>query len=375
MTETTTAWAAAGPRAHDIGPGGIVVVDAEAAGIRIRGVDGTEARVVAPADGAGLEIVAEPGRFEVRGRRQGSHVGFVGVRIGSRGFGFPFGIATGGTIEIAVPRDARIEVQATAGDVTVVDVGGGAQVRATAGTVALTRVAGSVGVEVASGDVCVEADGPLALTARSVSGEVRASAPRFETAAIETISGAVRLAGAFGPGAVHAVSTVSGAVRLAVAGGVALELATVSGDVACSHPDRRSGDGRRDPLVIGDGSAHLAVRTLSGDVVVREAPGTRPRDPDGAVDPAALAVLEALARGEIDVAEAERRLADAAAGPLADAAVGSDAAAGPLADAAVGSDAAVGPRADAAVGSDAAVGPRADAAAGSDAVAEVRIDA
>jgi hypothetical protein len=98
-----------------------------------------------------------------------------------------------------------------------------------------------------------------------------------------------------------------------VAGGLALELTTVSGDVACSHPDRRSGDGRRDPLVIGDGAARVAVRTLSGDVVVRGAPETPGGGAGEPTDPAALAVLEALARGEIDVAEAERRLAGAAA--------------------------------------------------------------
>jgi len=331
MAEETIAWGAAGPRVHDIGPGGVVTVAAEAERVRIRGVDGTEARVVAPADGTDLETSAGPGRFEARSRRHGGHAGFVGLRIGSRGFGFPFGIATGGTIEIEVPRDARVEVQATAGDVTIDDVRGGTRVRATAGAVSLARVAGPVAVEVASGDVRVDADGPLALTARSVSGEVRASAPRFETAAIETISGAVALAGAFGPGSAHAVSTVSGTVRLAVAGGLALELTTVSGDVACSHPDRRSGDGRRDPLVIGDGAARVAVRTLSGDVVVRGAPETPAGGAGEPADPAALAVLEALARGEIDVAEAERRLAGAAAAAGAGAAPAPDA--GVVADA------------------------------------------
>lgn len=313
MTDATIVWGAAGPRAQDVGPGGVVTVAAEAESIRIRGVDGTEARVVAPADGAGLETVAGLGRFEVTSRFHGSHAGFVGLRIGSRGFGFPFGIATGGTIEIEVPRDARVEVQATAGDVTIDDVRGGASVRATAGAVSLSRAAGPVAVEVASGDVRVASDDPLALTVRSISGRIRARAPRFERVAIETVSGAVALAGTFGPGPGHAISTVSGTVRLEVAAGLTLTLTTVSGDVACSHPDRRSGDGRGEPLVIGDGAARVAVRTLSGDVVVRGVRETRPQGPGEAADPASLAVLEALARGEIDVAEAERRLAGAAA--------------------------------------------------------------
>lgn len=338
MTEATIAWGAAGPRAHDVGPGGVVTVAAEAESIRIRGVDGTEARVVVPADGAGLETVAGPGRFEVASRRHGSHAGFVGLRIGSHGFGFPFGVASGGTIEIEMPRDARVEVQATAGDVTIDGVRGGTRLRAAAGAVSLERVAGPVAVEVASGDVVVASDEPLALTARSISGRIRASAPRFEKVEIETVSGVVALAGIFVPGPVHAISTVSGTVRLEVAGGFALDLTTVSGDVACSHPDRRSGDGRRDPLVVGDGAARVAVRTLSGDVVVRGAPEPPAQGPGEAADPAALAVLEELARGEINVAEAERRLADAAAGPRAE--TGAGTAAGPRAETGAGAAAA-----------------------------------
>ncbi len=275
MTENPTAEGAAearnlvtGPRVHDIGPHGLVSVAAEADDIRIRGVDGSEARVVAPADAAGLETLAEPGRFSVWSRGRG-RTGFVELRIGSRGFGFPLGTGSVGTIEIEVPVDARVEVQATSGDVAVRDVGGGVNVRTAAGTVSLEGVAGLVSVDVASGDVDVAALGPLALTARSVSGDIRAVAPRFEHVAIETVSGAAAMAGAFAPGPVHAVSTVSGYVELAVAGGLTLEATTISGDVACSHPDRRSGDGRMRPLVIGDGVARLAVRSMSGGVEVR----------------------------------------------------------------------------------------------------------
>lgn len=55
--------------------------------------------------------------------------------------------------------------------------------------------------------------------------------------------------------------------------GLTVEIKTVSGDVSCDHPDRREGDGRRRPLVIGDGAARLAIRSMSGDVEIRA--GTR----------------------------------------------------------------------------------------------------
>jgi hypothetical protein len=340
--------ATAGPLVHDLGPAGTVVISTESDDVRVRAVDGTEARVVAPADGAGIETVAEPGRFTVRpeGATRGVIVGF---RFGSRGFGFH----AAGTIEVEVPRDARVEVRTAAGDVALRDVRGGVAVRTASGDISIKRAGGQVVVGAASGDVLVEALDAIALEARSVSGEIRARAPLLERVAVETVSGDVDLAGALGPTAEHVISTVSGDVDLAVAGGLTVALRTVSGAVDCSHPDRREGDGRRRPLVVGDGAARLAVRTMSGDLEIRAlrpagsdvrsplppAPPARPAPPAAPAPPAppapvappsppapiaplpgapdstpdaTLATLEALARGEIDVAEAERRLAAAA---------------------------------------------------------------
>ena len=371
-TEFEAPSAPRGPRLHDIGHGGVVVVSVEADDVRVRGVDGTEARVVAPADGVGIETLAEPGRFTVR--TAGAHRGgFVGIRIGGRGFG----VHVSGTIELEVPRDARVEVHSAAGDVALRDVRGGASAKTATGDVSIKRAAGRIAVNVASGDVTVTGTEPISLDVHAVSGDVRARAPRFERVAIETVSGDAELAGAFGTTAGHTVSTVSGDVEIALVGGLTVEVKTVSGDVECDHPDRREGNGRRRPLVIGDGAARLAVRSMSGGVRVRAGrppavddhgpadlvagasgyppappsppvaprppaaprppmPGSSPvsgaaevtqvasaasgsaphEEPAAAPDPAMLAVLEALARGEIDVAEAERRLAGAT-GPAA----------------------------------------------------------
>jgi hypothetical protein len=361
-TEFETPSVPRGPRVHDIGPGGVVVVSVEADDVRVRGVDGTEARVVAPADGAGIETRAEPGRFTV-GTAGPPRGGFLGVRIGGHGFG----IHVSGTVELEVPHDARVEVRSAAGDVALRDVRGGATVKTASGDVSVKRAGGRIAVSVASGDVNVTSAEPISLDVHSVSGDVRARAPQFERVAIETISGDAELAGAFGAAAGHVISTVSGSVELAVLGGLTVAVKTVSGSVECDHPGHREGDGRRRPLVIGDGAARLAVRTMSGDVDVRAgkpttsdsteaddaasarfgfppapqppvpprppappAPGLPPSPaatevtlaapaaqagaPGGTAttpDPTTLAVLEALARGDIDVTEAERRLAGA----------------------------------------------------------------
>jgi len=339
-SEGTTAAPVSGPRVHDIGAGGTVVIVADANDVRIQGVDGTEARVVAPADGVGIATEAQPGRFSVRTVRYlgTDRTGFVGLRLGSREFGFPLGFRASESIEIEVPRDARVEIGSASGEVALRDVRGGTVVRTASGDVSIKGAGGTISVNVASGDVSVIGTEPVSLDVHSVSGDVRARAPKFDRVAIETISGDAELAGSYEPGPSHRISTVSGDVELAVSGGLTLEVKTVSGDVDCHHPDRREGDGRRRPLVIGDGAARLAVRSMSGDVEVRATPSgpptparpaplappispavssapTRAPSAPGGDAPATLAILEALSRGEIDVSEAERRLGPADAPP------------------------------------------------------------
>jgi hypothetical protein len=327
-------------REHDIGPGGSVVVAVEADDVRVRGVDGTVVRLVAPAtDHPVIEVAAGPGRYAVR-LGQPIRARVFGFRLGSRGI---FGLeAGGGTLELEVPRDARLEISATSGDVSVRDVSGSVAVRTLSGDVSIRGGGGDLRMEATSGNLRAVTEAPIAVTVRTISGDVEIDSPRTERTGITTVSGDVEIASTFAPGGDHVVTTTSGDVELAVQGGVTIDARTVSGDVDCAHPDLRGGKGRRDPLVIGDGAARLAVRTLSGDIEVRAGrvrpqrvavpespaagipalpavpplPGVQPvagagiHDTGGAALPPAdtLVVLEALARGEIDVAEAERRL-------------------------------------------------------------------
>lgn len=330
-------------REHDIGPGGSVVVAVEADDVRVRGVDGTTVRLVAPTtDHPAIEVVAEPGRYAIRlGQPIRGRV--FGFRFGSRGI---FGIEVGGgTVDLEVPRDARLEISARSGDVSVRDVTGSVAVRTVSGDVSIRGGGGDLRMEAASGNLRAVAAAPIAATVRTISGDVEIDAPRTERTSITTGSGDVEIASTFAPGGDHVVTTTSGDVELAVHGGVTIDVRTVSGDVDCAHPELRGGTGRRDPLVIGDGAARLAVRTLSGDIEVRAGrvrpervavPGSPAQGvqalpavpPLPVVPPAAgagvddagpaapdpadtLAILEALARGEIDVAEAERRLGGA----------------------------------------------------------------
>lgn len=342
-------------REHDIGPAGSVVVSVTAHDVRVRGVDGTVVRLVSPAqDHPEMEVVAGPGSYAIHVGRTLRGRGF-GFRLGSLGL---FGLDMGGaSVELEVPRDARLEVGGASGDVTIRDVTGSVAVRTASGDISIRGGGGDLHVEAASGNLRAVTSAPVAVTIRTISGDVEIDAPRTERTSITTVSGDVEIASAFAPGGDHVINTTSGDVELAVEGGVTIEVRTVSGDVDCAHPDRRAGNGRRDPLVIGDGAAQVAVRTLSGDVEIRAgrvrperttadgpsaqgtaarpgrpahpafpplppvpvpsdapaaaAPSDAPGDhekPTAAETTDTLAILEALARGEIDVTEAERRL-------------------------------------------------------------------
>ncbi len=297
-------------RSHDIGPAGLVVVEVTADDVRVRGVDGTVARLVSGHAPEALRIETGDRRLVVRSRVGGPGA-FMGIRIGSWGFG----TTISGTVELEVPRGSRLEITTASGDVAVRDVQGGVQVRTASGDASLRGVAGDVRFQGASGRLTVVAEAPISLRAETISGDVGVEAPRVDGAQVRTVSGDVEIATTFAPVGAHAIETTSGDVELAVGGGLTLDARTVSGDVDVSHPDRVRGRERRDPIVIGDGSARLTVRTLAGDIDVRRgAPAAKPATPAAPRDDPALDILEALSRGEIDVAEAERRLVAAGSG-------------------------------------------------------------
>lgn len=334
-------------RQHDIGAGGSVSVAVGSQDVRVRGIDGTIVRLIAPVrDDPLVETAAEPGLYAVRVGRSTRGRGF-GLRLGGHAM-FGLEIGGGGTVEIEVPRDARLEISSGSGDVSVRDLVGSVAVRTVSGDVSLRGGGGDLHVETASGSLRAVAAAPLEATVRTISGDVEIEAPRMERTGITTVSGDVEIASVFAPAGDHLVSTTSGDVDLAVRGGVTIDARTVSGDVEVTHPDGRARDRRREPVVIGDGAARLTVRTLSGDIEIR--PGRARPDRDAVPGPAlaplaaesstppnhpippraspaiaggagsaappasdAIAILEALASGEIDVAEAERRLGGGAA--------------------------------------------------------------
>ncbi len=196
------------------------------------------------------------------------------------------------------------------------------QYRTVSGDMVLNDLAGVIDVRGVSSDVSLRAIAPIRLEVNTVSGDVSAFAPRFDELSCTTVSGDVEIEGSLAASDAHRVETVSGDLSMGADGNLALEVRGLSTDVDVNVPHRSEGSRDRRRYLIGDGTARLLFRSMSGDVSVRAARRTfthaprAPRQPQPPVPPSApltldaqLEVLHALERGEIDVDEAGRRLA------------------------------------------------------------------
>jgi Putative adhesin len=337
---------------HEVGPTGLVAIRLHSSAVRLRGVDGSTAR-----------IADQTGTLE-RSARIERGPGSLSIRAGHVDRSFSIGVASVDIVagrrvpdlEVEVPREATVVIETTSGDISVVGLTGDQRYRTASGEIDLHDVAGQVALDGVSGDVAMLTAGPSSIAARTVSGDLRIRGDQTLAASrIATTSGDVWLEGRFsGPGP-FSIETVSGDTILAPTGGVRLEVRTVTGDVRSAVPATAEGGRGSRTLVVREGGATLTIRSLSGDVRVVEPsraggaaipmeaamtpsspiapepplPPTPPAPPDppqvallderyvdapapvtgstvGLTD--SMAILQALERGEIDVEEASRRL-------------------------------------------------------------------
>ncbi len=316
---------------HAVGARGTVTVRATAAGVRVHGVDGDEARVRlkyalrAPDDAAAARIEAAflsrlqrgNGRLEVEtadARRVSiDSLGPLGVI--ARAFG-----ASGDSrmvLEADVPRDATVTVDTISGDLAVEALGGPQLYRTISGDVTVAG-SGDVRVQTTSGNVRVQGSGEIGLEWHSVSGDLRAVAPGLRAVELDTMSGDAWLQGRFSSRIEHRARSVSGDLRLAPIGGMTLQMRSVSGAVRSEVPHRMEGRPGQYVLVVGDASARFRFESMSGDLLILAAEQAAPASAttgsapaSGTVEkPRQLDVLRALERGEIDVDEALRRIGE-----------------------------------------------------------------
>lgn len=334
---------------HAIGAEGLVAIHLRDGEIKVHGVDGDTVRVrdvngadlsemfdIEAAEGS-LSLQSGPGFEFILGPRS--------FRRGSR--------RHSPELRVEVPRRATLSVATESGEIEAIDVVGDQRYHTASGDIDLRSVAGQISIEVVSGDIELTCDGDAALTLRSVSGDVEVRADTLTAIEAQTTSGDLEVTGRLaGPGP-FAIETVSGDAMLASAGPIRVEMTTVTGDLTSDVPGAHLTEKGRRSLTVGSGGPTLTFRSMSGDLHLRRAatierpptalrastPPTPPRPPsiptppkppsvlgepgrpgesagtpaaNGAIaaayEDARLRILRSLERGEIDVAEADRRL-------------------------------------------------------------------
>ena len=341
---------------HVIGAGGLLAVSLRDGDLRLRAVDGDEVRIRDRGDRAlDREVTIERGD------------GSVAIKAGRW---LDIGGSHGGAdLDIDVPRGATVVIEGASTDIAADGLTGDQRYRSASGDVTLRGTTGRVDVETVSGDVDITATGETAMTIRAVSGDIGIRAGTLRSLEVSTTSGDIKIAGRLAGDGPFRLQTVSGDALIAPAGDVQIEMTTVAGDL---HADVGSViDGRRGrrSIAVGQGGPSLSFRSMSGDLrVVRATPITtnpahvesvepakpaepaEPTEPTEPVEPVQpidsepaeplapiagagddtervpvvwpsdatpavpgdddprLTILRALERGEIDVAEAGRRL-------------------------------------------------------------------
>ena len=316
---------------HEIGHEGRLEIRLPSAELHLRASQDGTVRVTTR-DGrplpTGIEVREEPGALTIR-------------QPGRERFGLSIG---GGTrsadLDVEVPAAALVAIEIAGGSIEASGLTGSQAYRSVSGDIRLERVAGTIAATVVSGELAVGVEGRAGLAIRSVSGDVEVTGGTYDDLKVSTTSGDVEIEGRLHRGGAHAIETLSGDVDLRVGGDLTINARTVSGDLRSDLPHRSDGRMGRRVVVIGDGGTELDFRSVSGDLRVRDAhergsaaadptpagPPARPAvalpalpdlpelsdadESDSSLDDDRLTILRALESGEIDVAEATRRLAD-----------------------------------------------------------------
>ncbi len=266
-----------------LGPDGDVEILLPSGDIHLRGVAGD--RVAVRARGGRdideeVAIDASPGRVRIRDVETGYRLGPLRVRA-----------HRAASLDIDIPRDARVSLRTLSGDVEATGIAADSRWATTSGDLRLAVDGGAVVIESMSGDVTLTATAAIGITARSVSGNLRLRAPLIERLLASTTSGDVRIEASLGAAGSHDVSSVSGDVELATSSPVRLETRTIAGDIRGSGAHTAEGGGGRRTLVIGNGTVRVAIRTTSGDIRLRAgAAGDEPvRGDDVEIEPPIVA--------------------------------------------------------------------------------------
>lgn len=345
---------------HRIGSNGRVSVKTLTGNLRIRGVDGEDARLsvtyrIRATDQLSAERALDTGRVLVDRGPSSLEVETPERRLATGLAWLLGGARVSATISLDVPWGTKVHYETMSGSIEAVALVGDQKYRTVSGEVTLWSLGGLVDAGSVSGSITLDRGGDVRLRANTVSGRIRARARRFHGLTVSTTSGGIAVVGEFDPSGDYRAESISGTVDLTPLSGITAELRAITGSIVSQVEHRLEGSRGYWRSIVGDGRSTFKVNTTSGnlrilaalpgDTVGADAPapapvaaaaapsGTRPmvaddvptdadgrdaaetwnpdEDPatlDGAETDEELAVLQALERGEIGVDEAAERL-------------------------------------------------------------------
>lgn len=356
--------------AHRLGTNGRVSIKTIGGLLRVRGIEGEEARMtiayrIRAADHAAAERALETGRVLVD-RGPGSLEVETPERRLSSGLAWLFGGArVSADISIDVPWGTQVRLETMSGSIEALSLIGDQKYRTVSGDIRLWGLGGLVEVGSISGSIALDRGTDLRLRCNTISGSIKAVAGRFHGMVLSSTSGSIAVVGAFDPAGDYRAESISGTVELTPLSGVTAELRTVSGSIASQVEHRLEGGRGFWRSIVGDGSSVFRVNSTSGGLrllaarpqdgpIFAAGPGGSASQPESAAEPSAgttparptapapaaeepvesasigsveswsaeetsdadldrpeedeLAVLQALERGDINVEEAAERL-------------------------------------------------------------------
>jgi hypothetical protein len=274
---------------HRIGTAGRISVKTITGTLRVRGIEGEDARLtvtyrIRATDQAAAERALDTGRVIVD-RGPGSLEVETPERRLSTGLAWLFGGArVGADVTVDVPWGTKVRYETMSGSIEAMALVGDQKYRTVSGDIRMWSLGGLVEAGSISGSITLDNGGDVRVRANTISGGIKVRARRFYGMALSSTSGSIRVIGALDPSGDHRTESISGGVELTPLSGVTAELRAVSGSIVSDVQHRLEGGRGYWRSVVGDGGASFRVNSTSGSLRIRA-----PRPGDYVVAPAAPA--------------------------------------------------------------------------------------
>jgi hypothetical protein len=265
---------------HRIGTNGRLSIKSITGTLRVRGVDGDEARLtvryrIRAADQDSAERALDTGRVIVD-RGPGSLEVETPERRLSTGLAWLFGGArVGADFTVDVPWGTKVRYETMSGSIEATSLVGDQKYRTVSGDIRLWSLGGLVEAGSISGSITLDDGGDLRLRANTISGGIKVRARRFYGLTLSSTSGSIAVVGALDPSGDHRAESISGSVVLTPLNGVTAELRAVSGSIVSDVEHRLEGGRGHWRSIVGDGAALFRVNSTSGSLRIMAA---RPGD-------------------------------------------------------------------------------------------------